>query len=71
MRKDQIRVTLGMKIMSRRKGLTANSCGDLLKKFFKGCRTTADMMHRVELNGGMDGSADAIAATPTRIWRTR
>lgn len=70
MRKSDIRVGLGMKIMERRRELTAAGCGDLLKKFFKGCRTTAEMEHRIKINGGYDCSADALAATPNRIWRT-
>lgn len=71
MRKADIRVGLGMKILERRKEMTAIGCGDLLKKVFKGCRTIADMEHRIKINGGYDCLADALAATPNRIWRTK
>lgn len=66
MKREDIRVGLGLKVMSRynkitNQKLSAIGCGNLLNKFFRGCKTTTKMQERIKLNGGYDSSADILA----------
>jgi hypothetical protein len=71
MRKADIVVPLGMKIMSLNQDLTAHETQELLRKFFKGCPTIAKMKERLTLNGGTIDSARILSSSPLRAWRTK
>ena len=71
MKKADIRVQLGLKMMSVDNTLTAAETTDRLDKFFKGCISIAEMQNRIKLNGGWDKTAAILAATPVRIWRKK
>lgn len=60
MRKADIRVNLGLKVMNRYLGATGKETITELDKFFHGCKTNDAMLERIKLNGGWDASADAI-----------
>ena len=71
MKKNDIRIPLGMEMMNQNPDLKAAVVGDRLGKFFKGCSTIASMADRIKLNGGRAETAKILAATPVRVWRTR
>ena len=71
MKKQDIIVGLGLKIMDRDNSLSAKGTKNLINKFFRGCKNISAMQERITINGGYDNCADILADHPVRIWKTK
>lgn len=62
-RKTDIRTMIGMRAMSLNRDLDLIATMQRMNRFFKSCRTIAEMQHRIELNGGYEKVAEIIATS--------
>lgn len=60
MRKADIFMGLGLKVLARCPHLDASGANYMMRKFFRGCRTIADLEERIKNHGGYDHAADYI-----------
>jgi hypothetical protein len=66
--KNIMTIPLGLRTMRINRSLTAKDTRALIKKFYQGCRTIAEMKIRLQGNGGMDLVAEAMATDPSFDW---
>ena len=71
-RKTDIHTMISMRAMSLNRDIDLIAAMQRINRFFKTCRTIAQMQHRIELNGGYEKVAEIIATPyPYLVYRSK